>query len=375
MNIRTRFSSIVNPDQTQREGGRILLRFVAQNITGLLVFRWLVALCQGATFLITWPLWQVHQSPPMLPALPLPYFDMGLILLLSLALILIKPIQGVALHTALVIYAMLIDQTRIQPEIVSLLLLLWGTLPITSARAIGRSHLISLWFWAGVNKLLSPAFLNSTGPGLFGELLPRPLLWLRPGGGYIIALAELATGLLAIFPRTRKLAGLMAFGLHGGILLTLSPIGQNWNESVWPWNLALALAGLALIVPWKEPLFRTLAEIAPIAKALAILILLSPAGWFVGITDAYLAHHLYSSDVPRASSTALTTSATWSAFEVPLPPEHRLFEQYFRLTCQPGDEMTIRDRRWWFQQLGQGEQHFTCADSTQLSSILPDSFF
>jgi hypothetical protein len=363
MNVRIRFLSAVIPDRAQRGSANALLRILAQSSTQFLLFRLLIVACQGATFLITWPLWQVHQSPPMLPALPLPYFDMSLILLLSLGLILIKPVQGVALHTALVIYAMLIDQTRIQPEVVSLLLLLWGTLPSVSARAIGRAHLISLWFWAGLNKLLSPAFLNSTGPGLFGELLPRPLLWLRPGGGYIIALAELAIGLLAIFPRTRKLAGWIAFGLHGGILLTLSPLGQNRNESVWPWNLALALAGLALIVPWKEPLFKILAEIVPSAKALVILILLSPAGWFVGITDAYLAHHLYSSDVPRASSTALPTSATWGAFEVPLPPEHRLFEQYFRLTCQPGDEMTIRDRRWWFQQRGQGEQHFTCMDS------------
>jgi hypothetical protein len=125
---------------------------------------------------------------------------------------------------------------------------------------------------------------------------------------------------LALFPRTRKMAGFMAFGIHAGILLTLSPVGRNWNEAVWPWNLALALAGLALIVPWKEPLFKTLAETVPTARALVIFILLSPAGWFVGITDAYLAYHLYSSDVPRASSTALGTGVTWSAFEVPLPP-------------------------------------------------------
>ena len=51
---------------------------------------------------------------------------------------------------------------------------------------------------------------------------------------------------------------------------------------------------------------------------------------------------------------------TWRAFEVPLPPEHRLFEQYFRLTCQPGDEMTIRDTRWWFRVQGLDRRHLTC---------------
>jgi hypothetical protein len=363
MNFHIRIPSLIVPNQPGRERAIALPRLLTQGNSRILAFRWVVVACQGATFLITWPLWQVHKSPPMLPALPLPYFDMSVILLLSLAAILVKPVHGLVLHTALVIYAMLIDQTRIQPEIVSLLLLLWGTLPYTSAKAIGQAHLISLWFWAGLNKLLSPAFLSSTGPGLIEELLPPTLSWIRPGGGYIIAVAEFTTGLLALFPRTRTLAGIMAFGIHAGILLTLSPVGRNWNEAVWPWNLALALAGLALIIPWQESLFRTLTAIASSARAVVILILLSPAGWFVGITDAYLAHHLYSSDVPRASSTALNTSATWGAFEVPLPPEHRLFEQYFQLTCQPGDRLTIRDRRWWFQHQGQGERHFTCSDS------------
>src|SRR5262245_15652377 len=52
----------------------------------IVAFRWLVVGCQAATLLITWPLWQVHASPPMLPALPLPAFDLGPLLLLSLVL-------------------------------------------------------------------------------------------------------------------------------------------------------------------------------------------------------------------------------------------------------------------------------------------------
>jgi len=339
----------------------ILPHVLTQPNIGMLAFRWLVVGCQGVTLLITWPLWQVHASPPMLPALPLPYFDMGVLLLLSLAIIFVKPLHGMMVHSALLLYAMLIDQTRIQPEIISLAFVIWGTLQNPSAKAIACAHLIALWFWAGLNKLLSPAFLTSTGPGLFATLLPKAPLWFRSNGGYLIALTEFSLGVLAFFPRTRKLAGVTAVGLHTFIFLTLSPLGRNWNESVWPWNIALALAGLALIFSWRE--WPLKASFPRPVQVLIVLILISPAGWFVGLTDAYLAHHLYSSDVPRASSTALGTGATWSAFEVPLPPEHRLFEQYFRITCQPGDEMTIRDRRWWFQRQGLGERHFTCPSS------------
>jgi hypothetical protein len=170
-------------------------------------------------------------------------------------------------------------------------------------------------------------------------------------------------GLLALFPYTRKLAGFHALGVHGGILLTLSPLGRNWNESVWPWNIALAFAGFALIWPWKESPLKTVVRCHPLTRVFILLILLSPAGWFFGITDSYLAHHLYSSDVPHVAATSVRTGMSWSVFKVPLPPEHRLFEQYFRLTCSPGDAMIIRDTRWWYRRRGLAVQKFTCPDS------------
>ncbi|MDQ3657413.1 MAG: hypothetical protein M3457_20350, partial [Chloroflexota bacterium] len=61
----------------------------------MLAFRALVVACQAATIWITWPLWQVHANPPMLPALPLPAFDMGFLLIASLLLILVLPLPGI----------------------------------------------------------------------------------------------------------------------------------------------------------------------------------------------------------------------------------------------------------------------------------------
>src|SRR5262249_54330532 len=86
-------------------------------------------------------------------------------------------------------------------------------------RAGGRAHLIALWTWAGINKLLSPAFLRGMGPSMMFSLLPFAPTWLHENGGYVIALTELFTGLFALFPRTRLMAGLLAFGLHTGIFL------------------------------------------------------------------------------------------------------------------------------------------------------------
>jgi len=317
----------------------------------LIAFRWLIISCQAATLLITWPLWQVHTVTPMLLLLPLPVFDMGVLLLLSLVLIIFAPRTGVIVHTVLIVYAILIDQTRLQPEVVSLVFVLWGTLPDPRAKLLGRSHLLALWIFAGINKLLSPGFLFGTSHWMLHGLMSSPPSWLDQNFGYVIVLAESGTGLLALFPRTRKLAAVTAFMLHMGILLDLSPLGNNWNQSVWPWNIALAFVGIALIAPWKESLIKDLHGQRWLIRLAVIYILISPIGFYFGITDAYLAHNLYTSNVPYASSSGSTAPSgiTWSVYNVPFPPETRLYEQLFRLTCKPGDEIVIRDPRWWFR--------------------------
>jgi hypothetical protein len=318
-------------------------------------FRTLVVACQVATLWITWPLWQVRDSPPMLPAFPLPAFDLGWLLIFSLLLVLVAPVPGITLQTILLLYAVLIDQTRLQPGVVSLLFLLWGTVPNPTAQGFARAHLLTLWLFAGFHKLLSPAFLNDTAPRLLtGFPLDLPQ-WLITHGGYVIAFAELGTGLLALSMRTRKAAALMAFGLHIAILLNLSQLGINRNDAVWPWNIALAFAGFALIAPWKESLLSSIAMCHALARPLLVCLLVAPLGFYLGLMDAYLAHNLYSANTPQATVMCRdeclphqNPNAIWEAFRVPPPPEQRLFEQYFVLTCRPGDQLLIRDSRLWF---------------------------
>src|SRR5882672_3549446 len=72
---------------------------------------WLLASCQAATIVLTWPLWQIHRLPPMLPALALPELNTGLILLITLGGIFLRPVEGLAIHTVVIIYSILIDQT------------------------------------------------------------------------------------------------------------------------------------------------------------------------------------------------------------------------------------------------------------------------
>jgi hypothetical protein len=318
-------------------------------------FLCLLVICQAATILLTWQLWQVHRKPPMLPALPLPEVSTGIVLLVSLAAIFIRPLPGLIAHTVLVIYSILIDQTRLQPEIVSMVILMWGALRWDSLKTIARTHLISLWFFAGLNKLLSPGYLASISFLVYPRSSSRVLL---------LPLIEITMGLLALIPRSRKVAAALAFTLHMTIFILLSPLISSTGLAVWFWNLALALAGFALIYPWNESLPSSLQKSNPLATVLAVLILVSPIGFYFGIVDAYLAHNLYSKNIPSAvwyhSSGLVQGIDTRSTLNVPIPPEHRLFESYFSQSCRRGDYLVIHDSRYWAKLRGYELRRLEC---------------
>src|SRR4029453_2749549 len=147
------------------------------------------------------------------------------------------PRVGLYCHAALLGAAILFDQLRIQPEFISLAILLAGTVARRVPLLLVRAHLISLWFWAGLHKLLSPEYLQATGPDLVQGLLPATNTQLAVLLGVGAALAEISLGLAAIFPATRRAVPSAAAVLHAVVLLTL--IARGWNTAVWPWNLAL----------------------------------------------------------------------------------------------------------------------------------------
>jgi hypothetical protein len=299
---------------------------------------------QGASVLITWPLWQARDQPPLLPVLEsLPQIDYGLLLLASLALILYRPVLGVIVHVGLLLIAFASDQTRLQPEFVSLAIILAGTTTIPYAGVVARAHLVALWFWAGLNKALSLGFMGDSAQWLFNAS-PLRLEALRDHFGWLIIASEISVGLCLLVPRARKVGVVLAVALHGYTLVTL--VGVGWNESVWPWNIALALAAPAFF--WSAPVDQWTTKSLAILLAFAIV----PIGFYAGYVDAYLAHNLYTSNTATAEvcdAEGLCSPAvfdgTWTDLRVPLPPEPRLFVDYFNEVCSPGDRLLLEPRR------------------------------
>jgi hypothetical protein len=310
----------------------------------VVALRWFLVLCQAATIALTWPLWQVRASPPLLPAMPLPQLPVGIALLATLALVLRLPRAGVAAHLVVLLYAIVADQTRLQPQFVSLGLLLLATCPLAAAGAIARAHLISLWIWSGLNKALSLDFTERTATLLFDNL-PLGPSWLRGWFGWLIIASEVAVGVCLLVPRLRRAGVVLAFLVHGMILLVLVP--ERWSPSVWPWNLALPVA--AFVFFWPPP---DTAWPARRARLVLAGFLLLPVGFYGGWVDAYLAHHVYSDSTARAVVCRDGAGCSADPFRRPylplralLPGEPRLFVATFDATCRPGDRLVVYPRR------------------------------
>jgi hypothetical protein len=324
-----------------------------------LALRWIAVAAQAGTICITWPLWMVRHYPPQAPMLPafglpiegLPQFNVLPLLLASLVLVLFFARAGVILHIAALVFAMMLDQTRIQPQCISFALLMVGSLESPGAKLIGRSHLIATWFFAGLHKLLSAGYFQRVVPfmmtGLFDKVDPAVYMLV----GVTAAGFELCVGLLAVVPRTRWLAAAMACAMHLMIAGWLA-FRLGWNADVWPWNIVLAFAALLLLWRWRTTLGEDWRSCSRLAKGAVLLILISPLGFYFGLVDAYLAHCVYTGNVPEAkivlpdgAEVRLDTVA--SSLNAAMPPAERLYAAYFRQVGLPGELLIIHDPRWW----------------------------
>lgn len=339
----------------------------AKGNDALLWYRAVVVAALVATIWITWPLWDVRPLPPLLPALSIPEVSLSLPLIVAAVGAMFVPIPGAALVTILAIAGMAADQTRMQPEFIAFPILLWGSTSLPGARLIARGYLISLWFYSGLHKLLSQPYVQETGEGLVPDL-PLPG-WdsITPVVVIGIALWEIGTAVCAIVPSWRRIAAWSAFVLHLGIVVALAMRGEQPNVAVWPWNFALAVSGFALIAPWQGDIVESIKGSTVLVRVALLLIAIVPLGFYVGVTDAYLAHQLYTGATARATvhcpagcAPEQDLNSTWFAFQTPLPPEPRLIRATFASTCHAGDTLKIEDPFPPFWDRAQARQIVSC---------------
>ena len=113
-------------------------------------------LSQVATILITWPAWQVRESPPNLPWIAMtPQLSCGFTLLVSLVFVLISPRKfGMVGFLTVLGFAIGMDQFRCQPQVLAIAFMMAACVWLP-ARRLCLWFLISIWMWAGIHKLIS----------------------------------------------------------------------------------------------------------------------------------------------------------------------------------------------------------------------------
>jgi hypothetical protein len=286
----------------------------------------------------------------MLPAFDLPQFDIVWLLLGTLTLVLVVPRWGVALHALTLVWAILLDQMRLQPEFISLVVLMAGTLDSPAMRLIARAHLIALWFFSGFHKLISPGYYDGVVPFFAGYAKDAmPVGWQIVGA--IAPLFEMALAVMAVIPRTRRLCAVCAAPFHIWLLMWLV-FRLEWNEAVCPWNGAVAVAAFALIWPWRETFAVDLRNATRLIKGVVAFILLSPLLFYVGLLDPFLAYCVYTNNCPEALVLKADRPPNYISavpdprINVAMPAEHRLFEAYFDQIAEAGDKLIIEDSRW-----------------------------
>lgn len=317
---------------------------------GLVAYRGVLVAAQAATILLTWQVWQVRAVPPLLPLVPVPQFDMALPLLASLAVVLVRPRLGLPLHTGLLVWAIIADQCRLQPHVISLTWLMWGTAGLPGGLLVARGSLAATWLWAGIHKLTSPAYYGHSGSWMLGGLWPGADPALAALLAAAIAVTEIGLGVGTLLPACRRYVAIGAVVFHAGVLGMLA-WRLGWDRPVWPWNVALACAGPFLVARWQGPGFGAIwSEASRMARGLAAALLVLPAGYWFGVVDAYLAHCIYSDNTPQAyvcsPFTRRNLGETCLRYDVMLPPAQRLFVPFFRGVGQSGEWLEIEDPRW-----------------------------
>lgn len=305
-----------------------------------------IVLAAAASLLVTWPLWQLRTEPPMLPlvALPLPF---GSMLLATLAFALWRPLAGALLHAAVLTAAMLADQLREQPQMISLAALLLAVAPVRGGARLGAVHLIALWLWSGLGKLTSPTFW-STGAAWLLALEPGTSSALATTAAALLGLTEIALAALAIAPQTRRLAAWTGALLHGGAFVYLAFL-RDTNVAVWPWNLALASAAFVLLGQIQGPLLGDRKLDGPLPRIAALAALVLPLGFHAGFVDAPFAQQVYCMNEPAATwqraDGDLQSQGLVHELGVFVPGVLRIQEAWFHACARPGERLVIEERR------------------------------
>jgi uncharacterized membrane protein YphA (DoxX/SURF4 family) len=364
-------------------------------------------------FLLSYKLWIGPRSYPLTPVWPFlkpvgPRFDdavfAALLLLLALIVVVRNPAKLIGAFVSVALVYALFDQSRWQPWFYEYLLLLaalglWFASqgrPERQDAALHTCRLIvaSSYFWSGVQKM-NASFVHGTFAWMIAPLtgfLPAAAkAWLLPLG-FVAPFVEIGIGIALLTRRFRTPPILAALAMHALILSSIGPWAQDYNDVVWPWNLAMGAFVVLLFwrageVPVRSVLWG---NHFAFQKLVLLLFGILPALSLFNLWDSYLSFSLYSGNrnaatIYMADSVAKkfpgdiqdlmtedqqkvdalgVSDWSWEELNVPAYPEIRIFKNVAGVVCRnatnPSDVKLVVHGKTTL--LGTGQEHvYDCA--------------
>jgi hypothetical protein len=363
--------------------------------------------------LLTPKLWLSSRSYPLtpvldfLPPIPLPADWVILLALLGLLAATIwsaRPRPFIWACVALVSLLVFLDQSRLQPwvyqytvTLAALGVFTWRGVDIDGRDAalnVCRFMVASMYVWSGLQKA-NPEFIGNIFPWMIeplSRLFPpftQPAFYVF---GMLVPAIETAIGIGLLTNRFRNAAIWLALAMCAFVLFTLGPLGHNFNNVVWPWNVTLAVLVVLLFARTQAVPLRDILWVRNHAfhKIVLVVFGLLPALYFFNAWDAYPAWSLYSGttdeavinmkdevkrELPDGIRQYVQSEAPddnwldpsdWTYGELNVPPysEVRVYKNVARTVCRYARDpqavvLVMYGRLSWFN--GNGRQELNCA--------------
>lgn len=289
--------------------------------------RWLRAVLAAAFlcgFLLSGKLWITSRSYPLTPVSDsLPTIQSPFDYIVFVALLLLLPAITISSRPRRYIFAFVVlaallglwDQSRWQPWFYQYIFMLAalgcysskGSDPKEQNAALNACRFIvaSTYMWSGIQKI------NATFVAGIFPWLVKPLLHLLPAAwatfalsaGVVAPILETSIGIGLLTKSFRVPSIALAVAMHASILLSIGPLGHNWNSVVWPWNISMPLFVLILFWRVRDLSLKGLAEarFLPLSIMTGVLFGVMPLFSFFGLWDSYLSAALYSGNTTQAA--------------------------------------------------------------------------
>ncbi|MDQ3076625.1 MAG: DCC1-like thiol-disulfide oxidoreductase family protein [bacterium] len=343
---------------------------------------------------------------PEFPTIQFPYdyavFSIILILLVSI-IFSYRPRKLIFCFLILLLGTIILDQSRWQPWVyqyafmfIALGLYSWNhkdTEKQNSALTICRFIIASIYIWSGLQKI-NPGFILHVFPWMIEPVIKFFPTFLKPvmySTALLVPFIEAGIGLFLLTKKFRNVGVVLAILMHLNILFLLGPLLHNWNNVVWPWNIAMIL--IVAILFWnsntsfKEIIFNNKSYFHYIV---VVLFGIMPLFSFFGMWDSYLSSTLYSGNIKEGtiyvssnvksklspeiqvyaqeikSNEHKISIYNWSFGELNVPPypEERIFKNITQYVCsyasEPNDvQLKIETKNSLLVREQEG-QYFSC---------------